>query len=323
MAHGQHGAPDLSEQLLASGASRAIWRTETLGVPVFAAGTQQDLMQLIARMLQSSAPFITTFVNPGSVVHALRDPAYRRALQAFDLVLPDGTGMCIAVRKLHGLPACRASFDGTSLAPVIMFLADTYEMDLVLVGGRPGVATEAARQIGLAYPRVKIAGVLDGYGDRAAMVKELHSRDPRIVVCGMGAGQQEEFLLRLRESGWNGCGFTCGGYLDQITRGLSYYPKWIDAADLRWAYRLFREPRRLWRRYFLDYGQFGVYLGRDLAAAQIRSGLRSAVVGSFDLGGSESLVYRGSRGQQAGGIFVDTSLNGPSAAAACPVGESS
>jgi N-acetylglucosaminyldiphosphoundecaprenol N-acetyl-beta-D-mannosaminyltransferase len=37
---------------------------------------------------------------------------------------------------------------------------------------------------------------------------------------------------------------------------VTYYPKWVDTANLRFAYRLIREPRRLWRRYLLEYPSF-------------------------------------------------------------------
>jgi N-acetylglucosaminyldiphosphoundecaprenol N-acetyl-beta-D-mannosaminyltransferase len=76
----------------------------------------------------------------------------------------------------------------------------------------------------------------------------------------MGAGVQEQFLLDLVAQGWSGMGFTCGGYLDQLGNGLRYYPQWIDDANLRWAWRLVREPRRLGPRYLIDYPGFGAQL---------------------------------------------------------------
>ena len=72
----------------------------------------------------------------------------------------------------------------------------------------------------------------------------------------MGAPRQERFLLNLRESGWRGAGFTCGGFFDQVSGNGDYYPAWIDRLNLRFLYRLVREPRRLWRRYLVDYQVF-------------------------------------------------------------------
>jgi N-acetylglucosaminyldiphosphoundecaprenol N-acetyl-beta-D-mannosaminyltransferase len=80
----------------------------------------------------------------------------------------------------------------------------------------------------------------------------------------MGASIQERFLLRLVATGWSGFGFTCGGYLDQLVDGMHYYPRWVDAANLRWAYRLIREPRRLSRRYGMEYPYFAARLALSL-----------------------------------------------------------
>ena len=68
--------------------------------------------------------------------------------------------------------------------------------------------------------------------------------------------------MKLRAQGFSGLGFTCGGFLDQLAESQHYYPAWIDKADLRWLYRLCKEPRRLLRRYTLDYAPFiGMTLG--------------------------------------------------------------
>ncbi|MNN73388.1 UDP-Gal:alpha-D-GlcNAc-diphosphoundecaprenol beta-1,4-galactosyltransferase [compost metagenome] len=71
----------------------------------------------------------------------------------------------------------------------------------------------------------------------------------------MGTPRQEDFLIELQESGWLGVGFTCGGYFDQLNSadGGLYYPGFIDRYNMRWAYRIYKEPKRLWKRYFVDY----------------------------------------------------------------------
>jgi N-acetylglucosaminyldiphosphoundecaprenol N-acetyl-beta-D-mannosaminyltransferase len=180
-------------------------------------------------------------------------------LGKFTVVLPDGIGMCWAVRLLHGAVAARVSFDTTSLAPLVFQRAAQDGLTIALVGGRSGVAECAASQLRRAFPALRIVAIYPGYGDCSRTITELAALSPSIVICGMGAGPQEQFLIRLAETGWSGIGFTCGGYLDQLAQRLHYYPRWIDAANLRWAYRLIREPRRLARRYGLDYA---VFLGR-------------------------------------------------------------
>lgn len=236
--------------------------TETVGLPVHAlltadAGRAADA---VLDFVESSAKdvVLVTFANPGVMPLARRSASFRRSLREFDLVLPDGIGLCLAMRWLHGLPAQRISFDTTSLAPALFARAQFRGLRIVLVGGAPRVAEQARAQITAHFPGIQIIAAYDGYGDMAAKAGAVSELRPDVVICGMGSIRQEAFLLELKHQGWHGWGFTCGGYLDQLNGGIAYYPRWVDAANLRWAYRLLREPGRLWRRYLVDYPHFGI-----------------------------------------------------------------
>ncbi len=246
-------------------------RTETLGLPVHALLTAdagraaEAVLDFIEDMAKDVV--LVTFANPGVAPLARRSASFRRSLREFDVVLPDGIGLCVAVRWLHGLAARRVSFDTTSLAPALFARARLRGLRIVLVGGAPRVAEQARAQIAAHFPGIQIVAAYDGYGDMAAKAVAVGELRPDVVVCGMGSVRQEAFLLELKHQGWHGWGFTCGGYLDQLIGGIAYYPRWIDAANLRWAYRLIREPGRLWRRYLVDYPHFVMLL----VAAKLRN----------------------------------------------------
>lgn len=233
-----------------------IERARIFGLPLNLCKRVDDVLAAVEARLDAGETFLTTFINPSAVALARRNTGYAKALARFDMVLPDGIGIVQAVARLHGHAIARISFDSTSLALPVFALAERSGRSVVLVGGAPGVAERAATHLRESFPKLGIIAALDGYGDRASMVERIQALQPDIVVCGMGAVAQEDFLLTLAGSGWRGCGFTCGGYLDQLGAGMQYYPAWVDRSNLRWAYRLVREPRRLWRRYLIDYQSF-------------------------------------------------------------------
>ncbi len=250
-------------------------KTKTVGLPVHAlltadAGRAADaVLDFVEAMAKDVV--LVTFANPSAAPLARRSASFRRSLREFDIVLPDGIGLCMAMRWLHGLPAQRVSFDTTSLAPALFARARFRGLRIALVGGAPKVAEQARTQIAAHFPGIQIIAACDGYGDMAAKAVSVAELRPDIVICGMGSVRQEAFLLELKHQGWRGWGFTCGGYLDQLIGGIAYYPRWIDAANLRWAYRLLREPGRLWRRYLIDYPYFGVLvLGASLRKLKAR-----------------------------------------------------
>jgi len=235
----------------------AVVRTSTVGVRIDVAASLSDYVRQMPIGSRARAEsFIATFLNPYSALRVRHEQSLSQLLDRFDLVMPDGIGLCVAVRHLHRRRAARVSFDSTSLAPIVFAAACRYGSTIALVGGAPGVATRAAERLRVTFPGIRIVATFDGYQECDLALRTLPSLAPDIVICGMGTGQQEMFLIELQERGWNGCGFTCGGYLDQLNEGFLYYPAWVDALNFRWAFRLFREPRRLWRRYMIDYPYF-------------------------------------------------------------------
>jgi len=246
-------------------ARSGILPTETVGVRVDAIDSVDVVSASLTAAMKQKRPWLMTFANPATAILASRNHEFRKALTEFDLVAPDGIGMVMAMQMLHRRPALRLSFDSTSLAPFVFRLAVDNGITIGLSGGVSGVAEAAGERLSLAYPGLRIAATFDGYGDHDAAVEVITNLAPGIVIVGMGAPLQEQFLLKLVRNGWVGLGFTCGGYLDQLSlKGPDYYPAWVHEYNIRSAYRLIMEPRRLWRRYLLDYPKFGLRLGRCL-----------------------------------------------------------
>jgi N-acetylglucosaminyldiphosphoundecaprenol N-acetyl-beta-D-mannosaminyltransferase len=235
--------------------------TTTSGLRVDAIADRAVVLEAVANALRDHRRLLITFANPGTPIIAKRSNAVS-LFDRFDIVAADGIAMVQGMKWLHRLPVVRLSFDSTSLAPPVFRLAEQYAIRVVLCGGRPGVAERAAEHLKAAYSRLRIVATFDGYTDSEVQIAQIRRLDPQLVICGMGPIRQEWFLATLTDWGWSGVGITCGGYLDQLGQGLQYYPTAINALNLRWAYRLYREPRRLWRRYLLDYPRFAMSLCR-------------------------------------------------------------
>jgi N-acetylglucosaminyldiphosphoundecaprenol N-acetyl-beta-D-mannosaminyltransferase len=241
--------------------STAVVTTRTLGLRVDAFRSQEHLATLLSDL---PAACLITFVNPASLAAQRRNASLQAMLEEFDVVAPDGVGMCLAVRLLHGRRALRISFDNSSLAPAVFKMAAARKQTVALIGARPGIAEQARIQLEKTFPQLNVVATMSGFGELNHSIQQLIELSPNIIVCGMGVGLQERLLLSLRELGWNGWGFTCGGFLDQLAQGYRYYPRWIDSMNLRWLYRLYREPRRLWYRYSIEYSYFGIMLLREV-----------------------------------------------------------
>ncbi|HTI85818.1 MAG TPA: WecB/TagA/CpsF family glycosyltransferase [Alphaproteobacteria bacterium] len=229
-----------------------------LGLPLTPAHSLRYAETLVEPRLRRRprTPFLVSFANPLAVKLIQSDRTYRSNLERMDLVFCDGIALTWAARWIGRYPMARISFDSTSIGPAVFEVAQRNDRTIALVGGRPGVAAAAADRIRNHFPQLRIVAAIDGYRSADQIVSAVIGVDPDIVVCGMGAPRQEALLTSLSDAGWHGTGFTCGGYLDQLVTCFDFYPVLINRLDLRWLYRIGREPRRLGYRYIVEYAPF-------------------------------------------------------------------
>lgn len=236
---------------------RTRMKQDLLGLPVYCQMTKDRVLEEVLKATAGHRNVNFTFINPYSYHVAKSIPSYSQDLRFFDGVMVDGIGVVLAGRLLGLKIEERISFDSTSLAPEIFKLCSDRQLGIYLVGGHEGVADRARDAICGVHHSLEVVGTHPGYFESENEVFEkIRNSAAKVVVVGMGTPLQEAFLVSLKKTGWLGAGFTCGGYLDQVAKRFDYYPRWIDRLNLRFLYRLVREPKRLWRRYLIEYQTF-------------------------------------------------------------------
>jgi len=168
----------------------------------------------------------------------------------------DGMLLSTFMSRMTGRPVERVSFDFTSIADPVLLTAEQKGLRVYFVGARQVELDLFLRKIKERYPHLKIAGSHNGYFN-AAQALEIHAeiRDNAtdILIVGLGAGLQEQFVAQALGLGFAGVAFTCGGFIrQQATATLNYYPEIINRLHLRAFYRMYREPHTI-RRYLLNY----------------------------------------------------------------------
>ncbi len=219
------------------------------------------------------------FINPYTY-RCLR--SVPEILEKFDVVHFDGMTMCwiYALFGIRRVP--RRSFDMTSVAKYVFEHAASEGKTVAFVGTEEGVIEKAVSTLRDRFS-FDVALVRNGFFSSDEEIEKfqrhLAETNPDIVIVGMGAVRQERFLGELKELGWNGTGFTCGGFLHQTATRLEFYPGVFDRLNLRWAYRIWKDPY-VFRRYLFDYPKFVVQFAGDylrwLSTKDAKAGLRPA-----------------------------------------------
>lgn len=214
---------------------------------------------------------LITYLNPYSYLLIRKQIGI---IEDFNVVNYDGFLLSWLMR-LIGIKQNRISFDMTSFAPVFFDCLVKRRCNVFFVGGEPGIADKAVSKLKDNYPSLIVSGIRHGFfsgpEERNNFINRLVLLSPDYVVVGMGAPLQEQFLVDLKKAGWNGVGYTCGGFLHQTAKaGVCYYPPIINRLNLRWLYRMVDEPK-LMKRYFLEYPKFILFFLWDVINYRMKS----------------------------------------------------
>jgi len=75
----------------------------------------------------------------------------------------------------------------------------------------------------------------------------------RLVLVGLGVPKQEQLIAELAPLVPNAIFIGIGGSMDFHAGVTKRAPRWMQQSGLEWFHRLVHEPRRLWRRYLVEY----------------------------------------------------------------------
>lgn len=187
---------------------------------------------------------VYTYLNPVSYLTALD---CKDLFSQMDGIFADGGLLVKAIKLVYGKKVTRRSFDMTSMAPELFAYAAEHGKTVYIVASKQEQVEKAVEIFRERYPKVKFAGYRNGYfaneeemNQEARHITELN---PDFLIVGMGALMQEKFLLKVKRAGYQGIGFTCGGFIHQTSKNeIDYYPAWVDKTNLRFVYRMWKEP---------------------------------------------------------------------------------
>lgn len=214
---------------------------------------------------------INTCVNPFSY-HLVR--RYKKLYDSMDGLFVDGMTMCWLIRLLWGKKIPRLSFDMSGMAVDLFTYLNSEAKDrgIYFLGTRQEILEQTIGQFRRSYPHMNIVGYRNGYfidlEDRKRAIDEIVRLNSDFTVVGMGSPLQEQFAIDLKNTGYKGIVFTCGGFLHQTATKINYYPKWVNKYNLRAFYRLFHE-KGLWKRLYNVLIEFPVLFTFDTVKSRL------------------------------------------------------
>lgn len=226
--------------------------------------------------------------NVHTVMASQEDPDLRAALLKSSLNVPDGQPLVWALNALgHGLGD---RVYGPELMTRAFSRAPSNGQRFFLYGGSDRKRLDQLETtLRRRFPGVNIVG---RYAppfrtltpeERSAISAEINAAEPDVVWVGLGVPLQEKWMSAMRPYLDAPVLVGVGAAFDFLAGLVPQAPPWLQRAGLEWLYRLFQEPRRLWRRYLRYNPRFVGAFARQFAAH------RAAVGNGAHRNGSEQL----------------------------------
>ena len=219
-----------------------------VGVSVY---SKQTALERIAKAIASSHHLKIAFLNAHGANIGWVDDGYVQDLLKFD-VLADGIGVDMGslINYGHKFPD---NLNGTDFVPAL-FRHLNPGIKIALLGAAPGVAEAAAKNLQAEFPKHQFSVVAHGFfsdQEEKSVLADLKSSKPDILLVALGNPAQEKWIAKNCAEENCTVAIGVGAYLDFAAGRVPRAPEILRKLRIEWAYRLWLEPARMWKRYMV------------------------------------------------------------------------
>jgi exopolysaccharide biosynthesis WecB/TagA/CpsF family protein len=228
-------------------------------------GQRVDLLQR-GDLLQAVEDAFDGRRRPLLLASANLDHVYRfdGAAELFDptpqtqwLVLLDGMPLVWTARRRTG--HAWEHLAGSDLLPDLLRSREAAGRRVAFVGGTDELARLLPAALQARWPALAVAGhwtppreVVEDDEASADLARSIGATEPDLLVVGLGKPRQERWMDRHAQTTGAAVTAAFGASTEFIAGVQDRAPRVLSRVGMEWAYRLYKEPRRLARRYLLE-----------------------------------------------------------------------
>ncbi len=216
--------------------------------------TVMEIQKLIYEKVQG----LVVPVNLDMMRIAYKDLKFRRIINDSSISLVDGKPL-IWMSKIYR-SGIKHKVSGSDLIYPVLEMCNNERFSIFLVGGIDEAPKKAIDNIKKKYPNIVIKGFFSpefGFEKKTdkdrEVVEKINEANADLTLLCLSAPKQELFFER-NKNFLNDTIFLCAGAtVDFLAGTIKRAPSFLSKIGLEWFYRLLKEPKRLFKRYFLDF----------------------------------------------------------------------
>lgn len=200
-------------------------------------------------------------LNPEMIMQAERDPAFREAVHAASLKVPDGAGLIWARWYLRSqqwllLPSLLAftfqsveRVTGVDAVMEIARLCEARKLPIYLLGGALLQTKKTAQLLRIRWPQLTVhtssEHAFDSEGP-PAILEDIAAKKPAALLVAYGSPRQTVWIERHRDKLASvRVALGVGGAFAILSEELPRAPRLLRMLNMEWLWRLYLEPNRL------------------------------------------------------------------------------
>ena len=219
--------------------------------------TASEAKNAVDSLIQAGGNHYVATPNSDIVVKMQDDTELKEICDKADLILTDGQ-IVVKLSRYLGNPI-KERVCMTDFVWDVFDLAIKKDYKVFLFGGKEDVLFKATENIKKRLPELNIVDSYSppfGFEKNEEMLEEANRRikasDADILIVFLGCPKQEKFIYQNKDKYQVPISITMGGCVDFMAGKVKRAPLWMQNIGLEWFYRFLQEPKRMFRRYFVD-----------------------------------------------------------------------
>lgn len=219
--------------------------------------TMPETIDKIEKMISSKNKSYVVAVNVDVIMKIENDPYLKEIVDNADMVLVDGKPL-VWISKIYGRPL-KAKISGSDLVPLLCDVAAQKGYSIFIIGGKDGIAEQAQKRLESRLPNIKIVGTYAppmGFEKDEEELNKINSMiskaKPDLLIACFGCPKQEKWIYENINKYDAKVSICAGATVDFLAGNVKRAPRWMSEHGLEWFYRFLQEPKRMFKRYFVD-----------------------------------------------------------------------
>ena len=219
--------------------------------------TASEAKLCVEQLIQEPGYHYVVTPNTDIIVKMSDDAELKEICETADLILTDGQVIVNLSRK-YGTPI-KERVCMTDFVWDVFDLAIEKGYKLFLLVGKEDTLKKAVSNIMNKLPELNI---VDSYSPQKELEKNINllnktnerikNSGADILIVFLGCPKQEKFIAKNKDFYQVPISFTMGGCVDFLAGNVKRAPKWMQKNGLEWFFRFIQEPRRMFKRYFVN-----------------------------------------------------------------------